>query len=54
VQNLTSYSCSASPISYKGDEISHVSRLVIEIRSDAGQTDEGQTDRRPKQKALTL
>jgi len=29
-QNLTSYSCSATPISYKGDEISRLSRLVVE------------------------
>jgi len=27
VQNLTSYSCSAIPISFKGDEISRLSRL---------------------------
>jgi len=31
VQNLTSYSCSATQISYWGDEISRLSRLVIEI-----------------------
>jgi len=31
VQNLTSYSCLATPISYKGVEISSLSRLVIEI-----------------------
>ena len=31
VQNLTSYSCSATPISYQGDEISRLSSLVIEI-----------------------
>jgi len=30
-QNLTSYSCSATPISYKDDEISRLSRLVFEI-----------------------
>jgi len=29
--NLTSGSCSATPISYNGDEISRLSRLVIEI-----------------------
>jgi len=29
--NLTSGSCSATPISYYGDEISRLSRLVIEI-----------------------
>ena len=31
VQNLTSVSCSATPISYKGEEISRLSRLVIQI-----------------------
>jgi len=31
VQNLTLDSCSATPISYYGDEISRLSRLVIEI-----------------------
>jgi len=31
VQNLTLYSCSATPIYYKGDEISRLFRLVIEI-----------------------
>jgi len=31
VQNRTSDSCSATPISYNGDEISRLSRLVIEI-----------------------
>jgi len=31
VQNVTLYSSSATPISYKGDEISWLSRLVIEI-----------------------
>ena len=31
MQNLTSYSCSATLISYKCDEISRLSRLVIEI-----------------------
>jgi len=31
VRNLTLYSCSATLISYKGDKISHLSLLVIEI-----------------------
>jgi len=31
VQNLMTYCCSATPISYKCDEISRLSRLVIEI-----------------------
>jgi len=31
LQDLTSYSCLATPISYYGDEISRLSRLVIEI-----------------------
>jgi len=31
LQNMTSYSYSATPISYKGDEISRLSRLVFEI-----------------------
>jgi len=31
MQNLTSYSYLATPSSYKGDEISHVSRIVFEI-----------------------
>jgi len=31
MQNLTTYSCSLTPISYMGDEISRLSRLVIEI-----------------------
>ena len=31
VQNLTSYSCSVTPISYKGDDILCVSRNVFEI-----------------------
>jgi len=34
VPNLTSDSCSATPISYKGDEISCLSRPVIEIPSE--------------------
>jgi len=37
VQNLTSMTCSATPISYKGGEILRVSRVVSE--SDVGQTD---------------
>jgi len=51
VQNPTSYSCLAIPISYTGDEILHLSRPVFEIWH--GQTDRRQT-RWPKQKALTL
>jgi len=31
VQNLTSYSCSVTQISHKGDEISRLSRIVIKI-----------------------
>ena len=31
MQNLTSDSCSATPISYKGDEMSRLSRPVIEF-----------------------
>ena len=31
MQNLASDTCSAAPISYEGDEISRLSRLVIEI-----------------------
>jgi len=31
VQNQTSDSCSATPIRYKGDEISRLSRSVIEF-----------------------
>jgi len=31
VQNLTSDFCSATPISYIGDEISRLSRLIFEI-----------------------
>jgi len=30
-KNLTSYSCSPTPIPYRDDEISRVSRLVVEI-----------------------
>jgi len=30
VQNLTSYSCSATPISNEGGEISRLSRLALE------------------------
>ena len=37
LQNLTSYSCSATPNSYEGDEISRY--LAQFLRSDAGQTD---------------
>jgi len=49
VQDLTLYSCSATPISYKGDEISRLSRLVFEIwRGTDRQTDRRQTWR-PKQ-----
>ena len=40
MQNLTSYSCSPTPISYRGDEISRVSRVVSEIwRGTDRQTD---------------
>jgi len=31
MQNLTLDSCSAPPISYKGDEILHLPRIVIKI-----------------------
>jgi len=31
MQNMTSYSCSATPISYKNDEISRISRIVFDI-----------------------
>jgi len=31
VQSLTSDSCSATPICYKGDEISRLTRLIIKI-----------------------
>jgi len=31
VQNLTLYACSPTPISYKGDKILSLSRLVFEI-----------------------
>jgi len=48
VQNLT--------ISYKGDEISHVSCIVFEIwcRTDRETTDDRRQTWRPKQKALML
>ena len=38
---MTSYSCLATPIAYKDDEISRLSRLVL----DAGQTDDRRDDR---------
>ena len=44
---MTSYSCSATPISYKGDEISRLSRSIFEILrgTDRRQTETGrQTD----------
>jgi len=44
MQNLTSYYYSATPISYKGDEISRLSRLVfLDLMRDR-QTDRRQTD----------
>ena len=36
MQNLTSYFCSAIPVSYNGDEILRLSRLVL--RPDVGQS----------------
>jgi len=46
VQNLTSYSCSATPISCKGDESSRLSRLIFEIwRGTGRQTDDRRDDR---------
>jgi len=49
---MTSYSCSATPVSYEGDEISRVSRVVS--RSDSGQTETGRlTDRRQTTDAAT-
>jgi len=54
-QNLTSYSSSATLISYKGDEISRISRIVSKIwcGTHRRQTDRWQTQQ-PKQKALIL
>jgi len=53
VQNLTSYFCSAIPISYKGDEMSRQSRLIVfeTWRGTERQTTDRQT-RQPLQKAL--
>jgi len=47
---MTLYSCDTTPISYKGDEIAHLSHLVFETwhRTDRWQT------RQLKQKALNL
>jgi len=46
VQNLTSYSCLETPISYKGDEISRLCRFVYEIRRGTDrQTDDRRSDR---------
>jgi len=46
MQNLTSYSCSPTPISYKGDEISRLSHLVFEIgrRTDRRKPDDRRDD----------
>ena len=47
MKNLTSYCCSPTQISFRGDEILHVSRVVSEIwrRTDRQQTDDRrQTD----------
>jgi len=44
VQNVTSYSCLATPISYKGDEISHLSRLVFLDVSQETQTTDAATE----------
>jgi len=53
--NLTSYSCSPTPISCKRDHILRVSRVVYEIwRGTDRQTADRRQTRRPKQKALTL
>jgi len=51
VQNLTSYSCSSTPISYVDDEISRVSLVVSEIwrGTDRQTTDRQTTDRRGDQ-----
>jgi len=48
MHNMTSYSCSATKISYKGDDISHVSRAVFKIcrGTDRRQTDRLTDDRR--------
>ena len=43
MQNLTTYSCSPTPISYRGDEISHVSCSFRDLTRDR-QTDRWQTD----------
>jgi len=51
VQNLMSYSCSATPISYKGNKISRLSHLVFKIWHG---TDRRWQMRWPKQKVLTL
>jgi len=42
VQDLTSYSCLATRISYKDDKILHLSRLVFETwcRTDQKKTDD--------------
>jgi len=50
MQNLTSYSCSATPIFCKGDKILRLSRLVFEIWRG---TDRRQT-RRPFHKCASL
>jgi len=46
VQNLMSYSCLVTPISYKGDGISHISRLAFKIwcRIDRRQTTDAATE----------
>jgi len=59
MNNLTSYSCSATPISCRGDEISRLRvglpRLVFEIFCGTDrQTDDRRQTRRPLHKALTL
>jgi len=50
VKNLASYSCSATPISHKGNEISRVSRVISEI----GRGTDRRTTDAATEKALTL
>jgi len=53
MQNLTSCSCSPTPISYRGDEISRVKEWDLMWDRRRQTTDNRQTWR-PKQKALTI
>jgi len=44
VQNLTSYSCSPTPISYKSDDISHISLRHTDRQTDRQRERQQTTD----------